>query len=251
MMKINELANLIEKGVIETKMEFELFCSYAEYGNDGNVECLDLQINIFENLVYIDISGYMDISEICVKDIRNLETYLPFEIYNPDCISKKQIIEFMNSKYGNKYHVGNCYEEEIGSSSMGKLFIECNHIYVKLYENTIPGLRYKFMPSKCDYVILDYKEMGFIALNIEDEWIRVPFCYSQNANKFYLDTGNFVLHILLFERENGKLCAQHETELTPLESMNLKRALEFQKLSPISKEQYEFGIRLSERIFNQ
>lgn len=88
---LKKLLNLIDKGVIETREELEVFNHYAELetNKSGEFTYTDWQFLLQEKLVYVNVSEIIEKEGYwSEKDFLDaLEKYLPLEIQNPEDIN--------------------------------------------------------------------------------------------------------------------------------------------------------------------
>lgn len=94
---LKKLLNLIDKGVIETREELEVFNHYAELETDkcGEFTYTDWQFLLKEKLIYVNVSELLDGEGYWHEEdfLDALEKHLPLEILNPENINSDDFFD--------------------------------------------------------------------------------------------------------------------------------------------------------------
>lgn len=88
MFKLKKILNLIDKGIIETKAELELFLHYSDIDENSDSKVLlgmNIKIAYEKSRIYIDVTEVQNNEEDVhtTKYLDILEKHLPIKIHNP------------------------------------------------------------------------------------------------------------------------------------------------------------------------
>ena len=210
---LKKLLNLIDKGVIETREELEVFNHYAglETDRSGEFTYTDWQFLLKEKLVYVNISGLLDEEgDLYEKDFLDaLEKHLPLEIQNLDAFNsydfwedieveiREQVKKIFICSYGSPVWYEVLLDED------GKIFtIEGIGNMYRPYGNEVVCVKREENPSGNDFVEIEYKNY-LKAENLPaseenfDEFLNI--CVDSNDFENYLDGVIEVFYKLLDE----------------------------------------------------
>ena len=163
MFKLKKILNLIDKGIIETREELELFKDYAtlEISRD-DFTYIDVQFVLQDKLIYINISDIWDEDENSydIDFLNVVEKYLPLTIQNPEDISSSEFYE---------------KAEEIIKEKVKKHFIYsyCNSVWYELYMDeygdffTKEGVGNQMSGDVCNVVFINKEDNQFGHTGVE------------------------------------------------------------------------------------
>lgn len=210
---LKSLLNLIDKGVIETREELEVFNHYAELETDrcGEFTYTDWQFLLREKLVYVNVSGLLDEEGYLYKEdfIHALEKHLPLEIQNPDFINNYDFLDEIEDEIREQVKnsficsYGNSVWYEVLVDEDGKVFtIEgIGNMYRRFGKEVVCVTREE-NPFGNDFVEIGYEnylKIENLAVSEEnfDEFLGI--CVNSDDFADYLDGVIEIFHKMLDE----------------------------------------------------
>ena len=153
----------------------------------------------------------------------------------------------------NNYMVDVYYEEAINHCYMPEIEVDNNTIHIKTYkyQPDVSDIRQFDTDKQFQIKIWGMDEILVLMFKIDDaDWNCGYYNVRESHNKPNPSDDKYMIYLHLYDTDTGKLCAMKKANITKELGAFINTHFRWQMEHPISKEEYQYGIKTIRRCCN-